>query len=126
MIPVRLSSFRPFPWLILIATAAFALVPWWTDNVTWRENLILAALDITLASNLNLMLGYAGYVNFGNIVMSSAARMRFSREVTLSVHHGTNATARVTIKISHGNGRNELNRTEITFLKTRKCRAGTR
>jgi branched-chain amino acid transport system permease protein len=69
MIPVRLSSFRPFPWLILIATAAFALVPWWTDNVTWRENLILAALDITLASNLNLMLGYAGYVNFGNIVM---------------------------------------------------------
>jgi branched-chain amino acid transport system permease protein len=69
MISVRLNSLRPFPWLILIVTVAFALVPWWTDNVTWRENLILAALDITLASNLNLMLGYAGYVNFGNIVM---------------------------------------------------------
>lgn len=69
MISVRFNSFRPFPWLILIVTLAVALVPWWTDNVTSRENLILAALDITLASNLNLMLGYAGYVNFGNIVM---------------------------------------------------------
>jgi len=69
VISVRFNSFRPFPWLILIVTLAVALVPWWTDNVTWRENLILAALDITLASNLNLMLGYAGYVNFGNIVM---------------------------------------------------------
>ncbi|MGA2313170.1 MAG: branched-chain amino acid ABC transporter permease [Xanthobacteraceae bacterium] len=66
---MRFNSFRPFPWLILIVTLAVALVPWWTDNVTSRENLILAALDITLASNLNLMLGYAGYVNFGNIVM---------------------------------------------------------
>jgi branched-chain amino acid transport system permease protein len=66
---VRFNSFRPFPWLILIVTLAVALVPWWTDNVTSRENLILAALDITLASNLNLMLGYAGYVTFGNIVM---------------------------------------------------------
>jgi len=69
VISVRFNSFRPFPWLILIVTLAVALVPWWTDNVTSRENLILAALDITLASNLNLMLGYAGYVNFGNIVM---------------------------------------------------------
>jgi len=68
VISVRFNSFRPFPWLILIVTLAVALVPW-TDNVTSRENLILAALDITLASNLNLMLGYAGYVNFGNIVM---------------------------------------------------------
>ncbi len=68
MSPPR-KSFRPFPWLILIVTLAFALVPWLTDNVTLRENLILAALDVTLASNLNLMLGYAGYVNFGNIVM---------------------------------------------------------
>ena len=69
MISLRLNSFRPFPWLILFVTLSFALAPWWTDNVTLRENLILAALDITLASNLNLMLGYAGYVNFGNIVM---------------------------------------------------------
>ena len=38
------------------------------NNVELRESLILAALYITLASNLNLMLGYAGYINFGSIV----------------------------------------------------------
>jgi len=29
---------------------------------------LLAAVYMTLASNLNIVLGYAGYVNFGNIV----------------------------------------------------------
>ena len=29
---------------------------------------MLAAFYMTLASNLNIVLGYAGYVNFGNIV----------------------------------------------------------
>ena len=33
-----------------------------------RESLILACVYITLASNLNLMLGYTGYINFGAIV----------------------------------------------------------
>jgi branched-chain amino acid transport system permease protein len=33
-----------------------------------RESLLLATVYITLASNLNLMLGYAGYINFGSIV----------------------------------------------------------
>jgi branched-chain amino acid transport system permease protein len=36
--------------------------------VQLRESLLLASVYITLASNLNLMIGYAGYVNFGNIV----------------------------------------------------------
>src|SRR5262249_60369844 len=48
--------------------ALFALVPYLTDDVQLRESLLLAAVYITLASNLNLMIGYAGYVNFGNIV----------------------------------------------------------
>ena len=39
-----------------------------TDDVGLRESLLLAAVYIILASNLNLMIGYAGYVNFGNIV----------------------------------------------------------
>ncbi len=59
---------RPFFWLIVLATIAFALVPLRGNNVELREELILAAIYITLASNLNLMIGYAGYVNFGNIV----------------------------------------------------------
>jgi branched-chain amino acid transport system permease protein len=59
---------RPFPWLILAISLAFALVPWWTDDVQLREGLLLDAVFVILASSLNLMIGYAGYVNFGNIV----------------------------------------------------------
>jgi branched-chain amino acid transport system permease protein len=59
---------HPFPFLILLVAALFALVPFIGDNVQLRESLLLAAVYITLASNLNLMIGYAGYVNFGNIV----------------------------------------------------------
>jgi branched-chain amino acid transport system permease protein len=59
---------RPFPWLIALATALFVVLPLWRGSVQLRESLLLAAVYITLASNLNLIIGYAGYVNFGNIV----------------------------------------------------------
>jgi len=59
---------RAYPWLILIFTTSCALFPYFTDNVGLRESVLLAAVYVTLASNLNLMIGYAGYVNFGNIV----------------------------------------------------------
>jgi branched-chain amino acid transport system permease protein len=58
---------RPFFWIIGLAIVAFAAAPFGKD-VELRESLLLAAVYITLASNLNLMLGYAGYVNFGSIV----------------------------------------------------------
>jgi branched-chain amino acid transport system permease protein len=63
-----MSLRHPFPWLIVATAAAFAILPAYDDNVQLRESLLLAAVYITLASNLNLMIGYAGYVNFGNIV----------------------------------------------------------
>jgi branched-chain amino acid transport system permease protein len=59
---------RPFFWIITFAVLAFALAPVYGNDVSLRESLLLDALYITLASNLNLMLGYAGYVNFGSIV----------------------------------------------------------
>jgi len=59
---------RPFFWIIALAVAVFALAPVYGNDVSLRESLLLDALYITLASNLNLMLGYAGYVNFGSIV----------------------------------------------------------
>jgi ABC-type branched-subunit amino acid transport system ATPase component/ABC-type branched-subunit amino acid transport system permease subunit len=59
---------QPFFWIIALVVVVFALAPRIGNNVELRESLILAALYITLASNLNLMLGYAGYVNFGSIV----------------------------------------------------------
>jgi len=59
---------RPFFWIISAVVAIFAIWPLLGNNVELRESLIIAALYITLASNLNLMLGYAGYINFGSIV----------------------------------------------------------
>jgi branched-chain amino acid transport system permease protein len=59
---------RPFFWIIALAIAAFALLPLYGNDVELRESLVLAAIYIILASNLNLMLGYAGYINFGSIV----------------------------------------------------------
>jgi branched-chain amino acid transport system permease protein len=59
---------RPFFWIIALVIAAFALIPAIGNDVEMRESLVLAAIYIILASNLNLMLGYAGYINFGSIV----------------------------------------------------------
>ena len=59
---------RPFPWLVVAFTLLCGFVPYLTDDVGLRESLLLAAVYVTLASNLNLMIGFAGYVNFGNIV----------------------------------------------------------
>ena len=59
---------RPFFWLIAGIVALFAVLPALGDDVGLRENLLLAAVYITLASNINMILGYAGYVNFGSIV----------------------------------------------------------
>jgi branched-chain amino acid transport system permease protein len=66
--PLLRLTRQPFFWIIALAIAAFALVPLIGDNVQLRETLLLDALYITLASNLNLMLGYTGYINFGSIV----------------------------------------------------------
>jgi branched-chain amino acid transport system permease protein len=62
------ASRRVFPTLIVLFGVLFALVPYWGDDVGLRESFLLAAVYITLASNLNVMIGYAGYINFGNIV----------------------------------------------------------
>ncbi|HUI14427.1 MAG TPA: branched-chain amino acid ABC transporter permease [Xanthobacteraceae bacterium] len=59
---------RPFFWIIALVIVAFVALPMIGNNVELRESLVLAAVYITLASNLNIMLGYAGYINFGSIV----------------------------------------------------------
>jgi branched-chain amino acid transport system permease protein len=59
---------RPFFWIIAGIITLFAAWPTFGNDVELRESLLLAAVYITLASNLNVMLGYAGYVNFGSIV----------------------------------------------------------
>ncbi|MGH8739068.1 MAG: branched-chain amino acid ABC transporter permease, partial [Burkholderiales bacterium] len=57
---------RPFFWIIAAVVAAFVAAPAFGNNVELRESLILAAVYITLASNINMLLGYAGYINFGS------------------------------------------------------------
>jgi branched-chain amino acid transport system permease protein len=59
---------RPFFWIIALVIVVFVGAPSIGNNVGLRESLALAAVYIVLASNLNLMLGYTGYVNFGSIV----------------------------------------------------------
>lgn len=59
---------RPLLWAILLLAALFAWLPLRTNNVSLREDLVLVAVAIILTSNLNLMIGYTGYVNFGHIV----------------------------------------------------------
>lgn len=59
---------RPFFWIALLIAAGFIYAPLHGNNVSLREDLTLVAVAIILASNLNLMIGYTGYVNFGHIV----------------------------------------------------------
>ena len=59
---------RPLFWLILLFAGLFAWYPLHNNNVALREDLILVAVAIILTANLNLMIGYTGYVNFGHIV----------------------------------------------------------
>jgi branched-chain amino acid transport system permease protein len=59
---------HPVFWLTLVFAALMVFIPLRGNNVSLREDLILVAIAIILASNLNLMIGYTGYVNFGHIV----------------------------------------------------------
>jgi branched-chain amino acid transport system permease protein len=59
---------HPVFWLTLIFAGLMIWLPMHGNNVSLREDLILVAVAIILASNLNLMIGYTGYVNFGHIV----------------------------------------------------------
>jgi branched-chain amino acid transport system permease protein len=54
--------------LPLLVVAAMVLWPVITGNVSTRENIFTILKAIALASSLNILLGYTGYVSFGHIV----------------------------------------------------------
>jgi branched-chain amino acid transport system permease protein len=54
--------------LPLLIVAAMVLWPVITGNVSTRENIFTILKAIALASSLNILLGYTGYVSFGHIV----------------------------------------------------------
>jgi branched-chain amino acid transport system permease protein len=59
---------RPSFWLTILLAAVFVYLPLRMNDAALREDLILVAVAIILVSNLNLMIGYTGHVNFGHIV----------------------------------------------------------
>ena len=58
----------PALWLTLGLVLVSGLAVWISQSATLREELFLLLLFVTLASSLNILLGYTGYVNFGHIV----------------------------------------------------------
>lgn len=55
-------------WLILLVVAVVASLPILTGSPTMREDLFLILMVVTLASSINIIMGYTGYVSFGHIV----------------------------------------------------------
>jgi branched-chain amino acid transport system permease protein len=55
-------------WLLLIIVLLVAAMPIITNSVTMREELFSILMVVTLASSINIIMGYTGYVSFGHIV----------------------------------------------------------
>jgi branched-chain amino acid transport system permease protein len=55
-------------WVTLAGVLIISLVPVVSRNAATREVLFTLLLSITLASSLNIILGYTGYISFGHVV----------------------------------------------------------
>ncbi len=58
----------PALWLTVGVVLAGGLIPVITGSKIMRESMFLILMAVTMASSLNILLGYAGYVSFGHIV----------------------------------------------------------
>lgn len=58
----------PGIWIIVAVVVGVGLVPVITGSDSTREVIFTMLLSIALASSLNIILGYTGYVSFGHIV----------------------------------------------------------
>ncbi|HEY6957455.1 MAG TPA: branched-chain amino acid ABC transporter permease [Candidatus Limnocylindria bacterium] len=58
----------PFLPVIVVLLAIVAALPGLLGQATLREELFLIFMLITLASSINIIMGYTGYVSFGHIV----------------------------------------------------------
>ncbi len=64
-----MSTRRPFGfWTPIALLAAFSLYPLAASSASARETVFTMLMSIALASSLNILLGYTGYVSFGHIV----------------------------------------------------------
>lgn len=81
------ASAQPFIWIALGLILVVALVPLFTDSPTLREQLFLMLMGIILATSVNIIMGFTGYVSFGNIVFFGlGGYIAFYLMVTWQVH----------------------------------------
>lgn len=59
---------HPFLWVMLVLVGAVALIPIFTNSASLREDMFLILMLVILASSINIIMGYTGYVSFGHIV----------------------------------------------------------
>lgn len=59
---------RPGLWIPIVLVVALGVLPAITGSATLREGFFLLLMFVALASSLNILLGYTGYVSFGHIV----------------------------------------------------------
>ena len=77
---------NPGLWLALVLTAAIGIRPVLAANKAYaREMAFTIILSMALASSLNILLGYTGYVSFGHIVFFGLGG--YVGFYLLSVHH---------------------------------------
>lgn len=62
------SLLNPFLGFILLVIIGFAALPIITDSPSMREDFFLVMMLAILASSINIIMGYTGYVSFGHIV----------------------------------------------------------
>ena len=59
---------RPGFWIPIVLVLVIGVLPAITGSATLREGFFLLLMFVALASSLNILLGYTGYVSFGHIV----------------------------------------------------------
>jgi branched-chain amino acid transport system permease protein len=57
-----------FLWIVLLVVALVGLLPIMFNSPTMREEVFLILMLVVLASSVNIIMGYTGYVSFGHIV----------------------------------------------------------
>ncbi len=65
---IRRNLLSPGLWLSLILVLIPGVIPMITQSASSREEIFTVLLSVVLASSLNILLGYTGYVSFGHIV----------------------------------------------------------
>ena len=65
-------------WLLLGLILIAGCVPVFTQNPLYRETFYTIFLSVAMASSLNIILGYAGYISFGHIVFFGLDVFSFS------------------------------------------------